>query len=240
MNLKKMRVLVTGGGSGIGEALAITFARHGASVIICGRNLEKLEMVRKEHSGIRAYKTDITIHDQITTLKTRLDSEMDGIDILVNNAGRMVQFDIKHGIPKSASNEIELNFIAALNLIDLFLPQLMSRNQSAIINVSSGYALAPARSAPVYCATKAALHSFTKSLRWQLEDTPVKVIEIFPPVVATSAATVKGGVDPQVFANIVVRQIEKSKTEIKVGQVMLLAITRHLAPGIIDMILKKR
>lgn len=240
MNLKKMRVLVTGGGSGIGEALAITFARHGASVAICGRNLEKLELILKEHSGLRAYETDVTIHNQIATLKTRLDREMDGIDILVNNAGRMVQFDIKHGIPNSARNEIELNFIAVLNLIDLFLPQLMSRKQSAIINVSSGYALTPARSAPVYCATKAALHSFTKSLRWQLEDTTVKVIEIFPPVVATSAATVKGGMDPQKFANIVVRQIEKGKTEIKVGQVLLLAIARHLAPGVIDMILKKR
>lgn len=240
MNLKKMRVLVTGGGSGIGEALAITFARHGASVAICRRNLEKLELILKKHSGLRAYKTDVTIHDQIITLKTRLDREMDGIDILVNNAGMMVQFDILHGIPDNARNEIELNFIAVLNLIDLFLPQLVSRKQSAIINVSSGYALTPARSAPVYCATKAALHSFTKSLRWQLEDTPVKVIEIFPPVVATSAATSKGGMDPQRFANIVVRQIEKGKTEIKVGQVLLLAIARHLAPGIIDRILKKR
>ena len=231
---------MTGGGSGIGEALAITFARHGASVAICGRNLEKLEKVRKKNPKLLAYQADITIPDQITSLKNLLDREMNGIDILVNNAGTMVQFDIIYGIPDTVRNEIELNFIAAINLVDLFLPQLMNRKQSAIINVSSGYALSPAKSAPVYCATKAALHSFTKSLRWQLENTPVKVIEIFPPVVATSAATVKGGMDPHVFANLVVRQIEKGKTEIKIGQVMLLAIARHLEPGIIDMILKRR
>lgn len=235
-----MRILVTGGSSGIGEALALTFAKHGASVTICGRNSDKLKMVQKKNPGIRAYQADITIPDQISSLKNWLDREMNGIDILVNNAGRMVQFDITHGIPGTARNEIELNFIAALNLIDLFLPQLLSRKQSAIINVSSGYALTPAKSAPVYCATKAALHSFTKSLRWQLENTPVKVIEILPPVVATSAATIKGGMDPQVFSNLVVRQIEKGKTEIMIGQVMLLAIALHLVPGIIDMILKRR
>lgn len=92
----------------------------------------------------------------------------------------------------------------------------------------------------MYCATKAALHSFTKSLRWQLGDSPVTVIEILSPVVSTSAAVVKGGMDPMAFSARVIREIRKGGTEIKIGQVMLPAVLRHLAPSIIDRVLKKR
>ena len=145
MTLKNMRVLITGGTSGIGKALVITFLRRNARVAICGRHRESLEKVREKHPEIRAYKADITVRDEIVCLKAQLDQDMNGIDILVNNAGRMVQFDIRRGIPESARNEIALNFTAVLNLIDLFLPELMSRKKSAIINVSSGYALASAK-----------------------------------------------------------------------------------------------
>jgi short-subunit dehydrogenase involved in D-alanine esterification of teichoic acids len=240
MDLRNMRILITGGGTGIGEALAKTFARAGAEVAICGRRIEPLEKVQSKIPSIRAYKADVVVHDQILALKQQLDRDMEGIDVLINNAGRMVQFDMKDGLPDSAGSEVELNLMAPVELVDIFLPQLLRRERSAIINVTSGYALSPSKSAPLYCATKAALHSFTKSLRWQLENTPVRVIEILPPVVSTSAAVVKGGMDPMAFSKRVIRQIRRGRTEIKVGQVMFLAVMRHLAPGIIDSVLKKR
>ena len=240
LNFKNMRVLVTGGSSGIGKALAETLVKRNARVAICGRHFDSLEKVREKNPDIQVYRADVTIKDEIVSLKTQLDQDINGIDILINNAGRMVQFDIQKGIPESAKNEIELNFTAVLNLIDLFLPDLLVRKKSAIVNVSSGYALSPAKSAPVYCATKAALHSFTKSLRWQLEDTSVKVFEILPPAVQTPGVTVKGGMDPLEFSAEVIRQIEQEKSEVKIGQVRLLAVARHIAPWAVDMILKRR
>ncbi|MFW6254930.1 MAG: SDR family NAD(P)-dependent oxidoreductase, partial [Chitinivibrionales bacterium] len=162
------------------------------------------------------------------------------IDILVNNAGRMVQFDVRDGIPDSADSEMALNLAAPLHLIKRFLPGLMDRPDAAIINVSSGYALWPSRSAPVYSATKAALHAFTKSLRWQLEGTSVKVFELIPPLVATESAVIKGGMTPDNFARLVVHKMEAGKEEILISEVRLLELGRRVWPALVDRVMKRR
>lgn len=240
MNFEGRRVLVTGGGSGIGRALAIELQNKKARVAICGRHQEKLDAVAGQYPGMVGIQADITRGEEIETLHDTLEKRFGGIDILINNAGRMVQFDVQKGIPDSADAEVRLNFLAPMYLIRRFLPGLMSRSDAAIINVSSGYALWPSKSAPVYCATKAALHAFTKSLRWQLEGTSVNVIELIPPLVATESAVIKGGMSPDNFARLVVHKMQLGEQEILVSEVRLLELGRRVWPGLVDRVMKKR
>lgn len=234
------RILVTGGSSGIGRELAVAMATRGAAVAVCGRHADTLEQVGEQHPSIHGFTTDVTNPKQIAALKRQLDSAMGGIDVLVNNAGRMVQFDAREGIPEAVENEVMLNLMAPLRLTRLFLPQLLQRDSAAIINVTSGFALWPNRSSPVYAATKAALHSFSKSLRWQLESTSVRVIEVLPPLVQTRSATETGGMDPMVFAEKVVGRIERDEEEIRIAEVKWLALGRRFSPQLVDTVLKKR
>ncbi len=234
------RVLITGGSSGIGRALGVAMAAKGASVAVCGRHADTLNQVSEQHSAIHGFTADVTIPKQITTLKRQLDNAMGGIDVLVNNAGRMVRFDAREGIPEAIESEVMLNLMAPLRLTRLFLPQLLQRDSAAVVNVTSGFALWPNRSSPVYAATKAALHSFTKSLRWQLESTAVRVIEVLPPLVQTQSAVESGGMDPMAFAEKVIAQIERGEEEIRVAEVKWLALGRRLSPELVDTVLKKR
>ncbi|MBD3243024.1 MAG: SDR family NAD(P)-dependent oxidoreductase, partial [Chitinivibrionales bacterium] len=150
MLLEGKRILITGGSSGIGRALAIAMAAKGASVAVCGRHADTLEQVGEQHPSIHGFAADVTIPKQISALKRQLDNAMGGIDVLVNNAGRMVQFDAREGIPEAIESEVMLNLMAPLRLTRLFLPQLMQRDSAAIINVTSGLALWPNRTSPVY------------------------------------------------------------------------------------------
>ncbi len=240
MDFTNKRILITGGGSGIGRALAVELWKKEARVAICGRHREKLDQVAAKYPGIVGVKADVTKDEDIQLLFENLREVLGGIDILINNAGRMVQFDVREGIPDSIDSEVALNLTAPMRLIRACLPELISRPDAAIINVSSGYALWPSKSAPVYSATKAALHSFTKSLRWQLEGTSVKVIELIPPLVATESATMSGGMTPDNFARLVVHKMERGEQEILVSEVRLLELGRRVWPGLIDRVMKRR
>ncbi|MDG5815447.1 SDR family NAD(P)-dependent oxidoreductase [Chitinispirillales bacterium ANBcel5] len=239
MHFKNKRVLITGGTSGIGKAFARVLSQKGAAVAVCARRQEALKKLQSVIPGIVTISVDLSKKKEIACLKKILQKEMGGIDILINNAGKMAQFDVSDGFPNRYENEIALNLNAPVELCRLFLPQLLKRDRTAIINVTSGYALWPNKTSPLYCATKSALHFFTKSIRWQLENSTVKVIEVLPPLVKTPSAAKKGGMDPLVFAKKVISQIEDGKTEIKIAEVKALSIFMRLTPFVIDRVLRK-
>ncbi len=187
MQTKEKKVLITGGGSGIGLALAKSFQNAGSKVIVCGRKLEKLEKVKQESSKIEIFQCDVTSDEQIKALLNKCKVDFNGIDILINNAGVFHIFDYKNGNfgIEQQVKEIDINLVGPIKMLHYFLPSLLERKEAAIVNVSSGLAFVPLTVAPVYCATKAAIHSWTRSIRWQLKDTGIKVFELIAPLVDT-------------------------------------------------------
>lgn len=180
------QVLITGGGSGIGRALAESFAQRGARVIITGRRAAALQEVSRATPGIQPWPLDVTDRAAVARAAEELPEKFGPIDCLINNAGVQRMFDLRQGVaPDFCDLEIDTNLRALIGCTAAFLPHLLQQPGASIINISSGLAFVPLASTPVYCATKAAVHSFTLSLRHQLGETPVRVIEIAPPAVST-------------------------------------------------------
>lgn len=187
MNLKGNTILITGGASGIGLALAKRYVQAGSTVIACGRRQEQLALAERECPGLKTLRADISNEAGREKLRDQVLSEFPKLNVLINNAGiqnRPPPLTQPQDWMKSKL-EIETNLEAPIHLSMLFLPHLMKATNPAIVNVTSGLSFAPISFMPVYCLTKAALHSFTLSLRHQLKATPVKVIEIIPPAVNT-------------------------------------------------------
>jgi uncharacterized oxidoreductase len=180
-------VLITGGGTGIGFCIAEEFVKSGNEVIICGRREEKLKEAKEKLPQIITKICDISNAKDREELFNWVTSNFKGVNVLVNNAGVQRMIDFKKGIDKLArhENEVDINFTSTIQLSAYFIPLFMQRKESAIINISSGLAFIPLAMMPVYCATKAAVHSFSVSLRHQLKNTPVKVFEVIPPTVDT-------------------------------------------------------
>lgn len=175
-------ILITGGTSGLGHAFAKQFLHDGSKVIICGRRTDRLAQIEKDNPGIITKVCDISDASQRETLcKWALEHYPD-LNILMNNAGIQLATDLTHPVNlEKVKGEVETNLIAPIHLASLFTPHLTTKKEAAIINISSGLAFVPIAFMPVYCATKAAIHSFTLSLRHQLKNTSVKVFEIAPP-----------------------------------------------------------
>ncbi|HEX8274020.1 MAG TPA: SDR family NAD(P)-dependent oxidoreductase [Longimicrobiaceae bacterium] len=186
MELSQRTVLVTGGASGIGLAIAERFLRAGSEVVVCGRREDRLREARDRHPALRTRVADVASETDRAELFDWATREFPALDVLVNNAGIQRRFRLAEPEPWSETRqEIAINLEAPVHLTQLFLPQLLRQPRAAIVNVTSGLAFVPMAIAPVYCATKAALHSFTLSLRHQLAGTPVEVIEVIPPAVNT-------------------------------------------------------
>lgn len=186
MNLTGNTILITGGTSGIGLALAKEFHRLGNKVIICGRRKDRLSDIEKQYPGVATKACDVGGAKDREELAQWVLSNHNDLNILINNAGVQYAFDFQQGVDvNKLYAEIDTNFTAPIHLTSLFIGHLKTRQQSAIINISSGLAFVPIAFMPVYCATKAGIHSFTLSLRHQLKDTPINVFEIAPPSVDT-------------------------------------------------------
>lgn len=188
MNLSGNTVLITGGASGIGLAFAERFLKAGSQVIVCGRRAEKLAGAKQRFPELQTRVCDVGDEEDRTALAAWAAREYPGLNVLVNNAGIQHRFDLAE--PKteewsSYQQELRINLEAPIHLSMLFLPLLAGRSNATIINVTSGLAFTPMASAPIYCATKAALHSFTMSLRFKAAPMGVAVIEVVPPAVQT-------------------------------------------------------
>jgi uncharacterized oxidoreductase len=179
-------VLITGGTSGIGLALAEALMRSGNTVLICGRRKDRLEALEARHPRLITKTCDVASASERAALYEWAVDAFPDLNILVNNAGVQLLTDLTQETDLSrVMSEIDINLVAPIHLSSLFAPHLAGQKNAAIVNISSGLAFCPIAHMAVYCATKAALHSFTLSLRHQLKDTPVKVFEIIPPSVDT-------------------------------------------------------
>lgn len=236
-------ILITGGGSGIGLALAKAFATAENRVIICGRNPEKLASVKADMPSLQTIQCDITNDDDVVQLVSKVTANFGQLNMLVNNAGvlQMTNFADAGNQLQDIENEINTNFLAPVKLTRQLLPRLVKQPESAIINVSSGLAYVPMASAAVYCATKAAIHSWSRSLRHQLASTSIKVFEVLPPTVETAMTDTMetSKISPATLAHEVMASLRNDTTEIRIGQTRFLYLLSRLAPRIGEKILLK-
>jgi len=221
MRASKNTILITGGATGIGLALAERFLKSGSEILVCGRREEKLLELRRKHPAIKTRVCDVALETDRVALCEWAVSESPALNVLVNNAGiqrRVNLAEEKHW--EAVEEEIVINLHAPVHLTMLFLPHLMKQKEPAILNVTSGLSFVPLAGAPVYSATKAALHSFTLSLRHQLTGSPVEVIEIIPPAVDTDLGGPglhTYGVPVGEFADHVMERLKGGAREIAYG-----------------------
>lgn len=180
-------ILITGGTSGIGYGLARRFHEAGNTVIVAGRRKELLDQITTEHPGIEAIILDVTDPASITRAAETLTVSHPQLNVLLNNAGIMLHENVLDPAAlQIAEDHITTNLLGAIRMTYAFLPHLVTKDDAAVMNVTSALAFVPFPITPTYNATKAALHSFTTSLRVQLADTAVQVIEVVPPGVRTT------------------------------------------------------
>jgi uncharacterized oxidoreductase len=222
MRLSGNTILITGGASGIGLAFAERFLKSENNVIIVGRREEKLKEAKDKFPGIHTRVCDVSKEEQRIDLFEWVRSEFPELNVLVNNAGIQQRVNLKDAKKNWSDyqNEIRINVDGPIHLSLLFTPHLLDQSDPAIINVSSGLAITPGVWVPIYSATKAALHSFTVSLRHQLENTGISVIEVFPPAVNTDLGGVglhTFGAPLEDFADSVFKDLSRGEIEIAYG-----------------------
>ena len=196
MQMTDNTILVTGGGTGIGRGLTESLHRLGNHVIIAARRLEPLQAVAEANPGIEYLSLDQGDPVDIRRFATELTDRYPELNVVVNNSGIQRVEDLTAGDVSDAEATVEINLLGPIRLTAALLPALMKRPRAAILNVTSGLAFMPSALTPTYCATKAALHSYTESLRFQLRETSVQVIEVIPPHVQT-ALQGERGFDPR-------------------------------------------
>ena len=187
MQLTGRTILITGGSSGIGLEMAKQLIALGNTVIITGRDRARLDAAKAKIPGVHLIQSDASSPAAITELVGAVTREFPALDILVNNAGimRRTNFNVPDDDLAGFTKEIEINLMGPIRLVKALLPHLKSKPSAAIVNVSSGLAFVPLPISPIYCATKAGLHSFTQSLRFQLKKTKITVFEVAPPATET-------------------------------------------------------
>ena len=231
MELTGNTILITGGGSGIGRGLAESFHKLGNKIIIAGRRQDALEETTKANPGIISLNFDINDADAIRAFAARATAGHPGLNVLINNAGIMRTEDLK-ALPAGLGDSeavITTNLLGPVRLTAALLPHLQRQARAAIINVSSGLGFVPLPVTPTYSATKAALHSYTLSLRVQLAGTPLEVIEIIPPAVATGLTPGRSAADPRMMSlpdfidqTMEILQMQPTPSEICVERVKFL------------------
>jgi len=223
-------VVITGGATGIGFALAEKFVKAGSEVIVCGRRESKLQAAKHELPRLHIRKCDVSVESERRSLLRWATTRFPNLNILINNAGIQRRIDFKSPtVAKPLSrkdDEVAINLGSLVRLCALFTPILLKRKKAAILNVSSGLAFVPMAMTPVYCATKAATHSFTISLRHQLRDTSVRVFEAAPPTTDTELDKTFAGEEEEAYrgissrevAAVIIEGIKDGKEQILVGQ----------------------
>ncbi|BBI36649.1 SDR family oxidoreductase [Cohnella abietis] len=224
MKLSGNTVLITGGNAGIGLAFAERFMKAGNQVIVCGRRENALQAAKEQFPGLITRVTDLDLASERVALFDWVTANYPDVNVLVNNAGIQQLYNVLTADVRDNwnyfSKEITTNMEAPFHLSMLFAPYLASKETATIINVTSGLAFTPFPIAPIYSATKAAFHSFTISLRHQLSDTSVEVIEVAPPAVNTDlggAGMHKQGEPLDAFADGIFNELATGKNEIGYG-----------------------
>ena len=241
MKLTGRTILITGGSSGIGLELARQLLARGNVVIATGRDQARLDRARAELPELHTAQTDVADPAAIRALHAEIAGRFPALDTLVNNAGIMRNIGLAE--PRSLEDltrEIGINVEGPMRMVQQFLPDLRRSRDALIVNVSSGLAFIPFRIAPVYSASKAAIHAYTICLRAQLAGTGVSVVELAPP--ATETPLFHGALDTaaagpkEMKVDVLVRHaiagIEAGRTEIRPGLAQVLKIASRVAPGL--------
>lgn len=242
MNTSGNTILITGGSSGIGLSMAQKLLALNNKVIITGRDKNKLTAIQQKMPGLYIYAGDLAWNDGIHDLVEHIRQQHPELNILINNAG--VQFNYtflsEPDLTDKIDYEILSNLAAPIKLTAQLIPTLLTNRAAAIINISSALWLAPKKSAAVYCATKAGIHSYTKALRFQLEGTPLKVFEIIPPLVDTpmTAGRGKSKMSSDELAGYIIRSLAANRYEAYIGKSRLLKIINRLIPSLAERIMK--
>lgn len=190
-------ILITGGGSGIGRALAEAFHRQGNQVVIAGRRRDALDAVVAANPGMQAAVLDIEDGASIPGFAEDLIQRLPALNVVLHNAGIMRPEQLREGGLDTAEHTIATNLLGPIRLNDALLPHLLAQPAATIMTVSSGLAFLPLAATPTYSATKAAIHSYTLSLRHQLKGSSVEVLELAPPYVQTELMGEQQASDPR-------------------------------------------
>ena len=203
MNPTGNTILITGGGSGIGRGLAEAFHKQGNQVIIAGRRQSMLDETVAANPGMKSLTLDIEDPAAIQPFAAKVATDFPSLNVLINNAGIMKNENLAAESPGELANAlaaaesiITINLLGPLRLTTALLPALRKQPKASIVTVSSGLAFMPLTATPAYCATKAAIHSWTQSLRYQLRHTKVEVLELTPPYVQTELQGPQMASDP--------------------------------------------
>ncbi|TFV36573.1 SDR family oxidoreductase [Bradyrhizobium niftali] len=241
MKLTGRTILITGGSAGIGLAFALKFIELGNLVIVTGRRQTVLDEVKARHPKLHTIQSDVADPAQIAALAAHVKANFPKLDVLMNNAGISLYKNLKSTTADLAGLTVELNVNAGgvMRMTSAFI-DLLKANKGTLINVSSALAFVPLPCLPIYCATKAAIHSYTQSLRFQLEETGVEIIELMPPAVKTEMTSdlrEDDGITLITTDELVKQSFESFKAgalEIRPGQSKQLAFMRRLAPNFIN------
>lgn len=239
MRLSNRTILITGGTSGIGLELARQLLARGNAVMVTGRSQERLDAACQALPGLHAFQSDASDPDAILALRDQVLDQFPSFDTLINNAGIMRNLDLNQvrGL-QDVTREIEVNLCGPIRMIQAFLPHLRTRKDALVVNVSSGLAFIPLPLSPVYCAAKAALHSYSLSLRVQMRASGVTIVELAPPPVETPllrrefAEEMKGekAMNTGVLVRKAIAGIEAGKLEIRPGVSNVLKSMSRVAP----------
>lgn len=247
MKIEGQTALVTGGTAGIGREIALQLAARGARVIVTGRNREAGEAAVAESGGRIAFITaDLLRPEEQERLVAELEARFPDLSLLVNNAGVQVNMPPTAigdaALMDAFRAEIAINLEAPVALAFGLMPLLARQRRAAIVNISSGLAIAPKRTAPVYCATKAGLSTFSRALRYRCEDSAphVSVHDVIMAFVDTAMTAGRGTnkMHPGDAARAVISGLERGRPKIFVGKARILALLDRLSPAIAGRILR--
>jgi uncharacterized oxidoreductase len=231
MKLSGKTALVTGGTDGIGREIARQLRQKGAMVIVSGRDPERL--AEAHANGFETIGADLSTPEGVDALVAAVEGRP--LDILVNNAGMGATYQVGDEIlVENVEQCLFLNLHAPIELVTRLLPGLRARPEAMIVNVTSGLAIAPRASGPIYCATKAGLRSYTMAVRAQLAKTGIHVLEVLPPVVETrmTAANRHKKMPASECARQVIRAMEKDRDEANVGMTKVLRLVESVSPAL--------
>ncbi len=237
-------VLITGGTSGIGLEFASQLLALGNTVLITGRDPQRLEAAGKQLSGVHTFVCDVSDPSAVQQLYETVSTQFPGLNVLINNAGIMRKLNLNHSSPDltDLTREIQTNLNGTIWMVAQFLPLLKKQTSAALVNVSSGLAFVPLPISPIYSATKAAVHAYTQSLRVQLKKTSISVFELAPPGTETplfhgefSAKDVEGmkTMPVKTLVGHAIAGMEKDRLEIRPGLSNVLRVMSRVAPNFI-------
>ncbi len=244
MNLSNNTILITGGGSGIGLALAKEFLQLNNKVIICGRNADRLQAAKKKLPSLEAIQCDVANEDSVLALLEKIHQKHPDLNFLINNAGVMKLWNVQKETTstREQKEEVLINLFGTIQLTQLLIPSLLRQKKSFILNVSSALGEVPMPVAPIYSSTKAALHTYSIAIRQQLQNTNISVFELLPAAIATDMAreieknigmtSSNPKMTPEKLEILTIRGLKNDTPEIRPGIANVLHVIHRFFPSL--------